>query len=138
MSPLLAIGVGFRKDCSGSTLAQLVTRTLDAWPRDLPRPPQRCLFTVEDKRGDAAIHEAARSLGAELIFLSREALQDAMPRTQTRSERVQALFGLESVAEAAALAGGGPNASLIVPRQSGHGVTCALAAEIPPLPDHAP
>jgi cobalt-precorrin 5A hydrolase len=138
MSHLMAIGVGFRKQCSGTALARLVSRTLEAWPNDLPKPLLRSLFTVEDKRGEAGIHEAAAALGIGLVFLTREALQEAMPRTQTRSARVQELFGLGSVAEASALAGGGPNAALIVPRRSENDATCAIAAELAVLSDGRP
>ena len=128
MSSLIAIGVGCRSHCSGAVLAQLVARTLGSWPRDLPRPLRRSLFTIEDKRGDAGINAAAEALGIDVVFLGREALREALPRTQTRSARVQALFGIASVAEASALAGGGANATLIVPRTSENGATCAIAA----------
>jgi cobalt-precorrin 5A hydrolase len=138
MSNLIAIGVGCRSNCSGDALAQLVSRTLVSWPRDLPRPLRRSLFTIEDKRGDAGINEAAEALGIDVVFLSREALREALPRTQTRSARVQALFGIASVAEASALAGGGANATLIVPRTSENGATCAIAADLSFLLDHQP
>jgi cobalt-precorrin 5A hydrolase len=138
MSNLIAIGVGCRSNCSGAVLAQLVSRTLVSWPRELPRPLRRSLFTIEDKRGDAGINEAAEALGIDVVFLSREALREAMPRTQARSARVQALFGIGSVAEASALAGGGANATLIVPRTSENGATCAIAADLSFLLDHQP
>jgi cobalt-precorrin 5A hydrolase len=138
MSSLIAIGVGCRRNCSGTVVTQLVSRTLLSWPRDLPRPALRSLFTVEDKRGEAGIHEAAQALGIDLVFLSREALHEAMPRTQTRSVRAQELFGVGSVAEASALAGAGPNATLIVPRASEHDATCAIAADLSLLLDRSP
>ena len=138
MSGLIAIGVGCRRNCSGVVIAQLVSRTLGSWPTDLAKPLRRSLFTIEDKRGDAGILEAAEVLGMDLVFLDRAALREAMPRTQTRSARVQALFGVGSVAEASALAGGGPNATLVVPRTSGHDATCAIAADLSPLLDRQP
>jgi cobalt-precorrin 5A hydrolase len=73
-----------------------------------------------------------------LVFLSRAALQDAMPRTRTRSVPAQQRFGVASVAEAAALAGGGPNAVLIVPRISANDATCAIAADLSSSMDHQP
>jgi cobalt-precorrin 5A hydrolase len=138
MSGLIAIGVGCRRNCSGVVIAQLVSRTLGSWPTDLPKPLRRSLFTIEDKRGDAGIHEAAQALGMDLVFLDREALREAMPRTQTRSARAQALFGVGSVAEASALAGGGPNATLVVARTSDNDATCAIAADLSPLLDRQP
>jgi cobalamin biosynthesis protein CbiG len=138
MSNLIAIGIGCRKNCSGAVLAQLVSRTLVSWPRDLRMLPLRSLFTIEDKRGDAGIIEAAEALGMDLAFLSREELRDATSRVRTPSVRAQRLFGVASVAEASALAGGGPNAALIVPRTSENGATCAIAADLSFLVDHQP
>jgi cobalamin biosynthesis protein CbiG len=138
MSGLIAIGVGCRRNCSGVLIAQLVSRTLGSWPTDLQKPLRRSLFTIEDKRGDAGLHEAAEALGLDLVFLNREALREAMPRTKIRSARAQALFGVGSVAEASAIAGGGPNATLVVPRTSDNDVTCAIAADLSLLLDRQP
>jgi cobalt-precorrin 5A hydrolase len=138
MSELMAIGIGCRKNCSGAVLARLVSHTIEAWPGNLPRPRVRVLFTIDDKRNEAGITDAAEVLGLDVIFLPRAALQDAMPRTRTPSARAQKLFGVASVAEAAALAGGGPNAVLIVPRSSNKEATCAIAADLSSSMDHEP
>jgi cobalt-precorrin 5A hydrolase len=140
MSNLMAIGIGCRRNCSGATLAQLVLQTLQAWPSNVPKPRLQVLFTIEDKRLEPGIGDAARALGFEVVFLARAALRDAMPRTRTRSARAQELFGIASVAEASALAGGGPNAALIVPRTSKNDATCAIAADLssPMDMDHQP
>ena len=58
-------------------------------------------------------------------------LQAASERIATRSERVLALMGVPSVAEAAALAAAGPAARLISPRLVIGSATCALAASDP-------
>jgi cobalt-precorrin 5A hydrolase len=55
------------------------------------------------------------------------ALKAAEPRALTRSERVVALTGLGSVAEAAALAGAGPVSRLVQPRIASANATCAIA-----------
>jgi cobalt-precorrin 5A hydrolase len=138
MSNVMAIGIGCRRNCSGAVLAQLVSQTLEAWPGNLPRPSVRVLFTIEDKRGEAGISDAAQALGLDVVFLSRATLQDAMPRTRTHSQRAQQLFGVASVAEASALAGGGPNAVLMVPRTSENGATCAIAADLSSSMDQEP
>jgi cobalt-precorrin 5A hydrolase len=138
MSSVLAIGVGCRSNCSGAVLARLVSQTLQAWPTNLPKPRVRVLFTIEDKRGEAGITDAAETLGVDVVFLPRAALLEAMPRTQTHSVRAQKLFGVASVAEASALAGGGPNAVLIVPRTSESDATCAIAADLSSSMDHEP
>ena len=61
-------------------------------------------------------------------MVSQAELRAANDRTETRSERVLALTGVPSVAEAAALAAAGPSARLIGPRIVMGAATCALAA----------
>jgi len=85
------------------------------------------LFTISDKRGEPGLVEAARHLGLNLVFLTREALREQVPLLQTRSARTEARFGVPSVAEASALAGAGARSILIAPRIASEGVTCAIA-----------
>jgi cobalt-precorrin 5A hydrolase len=138
MSNVMAIGIGCRRNCSAAVLVQLVSQTVETWPGNLPKPSVQVLFTIEDKRGEAGISDAAEALGIDVVFLSRTALQDAMPRTRSHSVRAQELFGVASVAEASALAGGGPNAVLIVPRAGENDATCAIAADLSSSMDHEP
>ena len=62
-----------------------------------------------------------------LDLIAEADLAAAGARAETRSERVLALMGIPSVAEAAALAGGGLSARLILPRIAVGSATCALA-----------
>jgi cobalt-precorrin 5A hydrolase len=87
------------------------------------------LFTLVDKRGEPGLIAAAEALGFELVFLSRAALAAVAPRLLTRSPAAQRRFGLDSVAEAAALAGAGPKATLLAPRLAADGATCAIAVD---------
>jgi Cobalamin synthesis G C-terminus len=66
-------------------------------------------------------------LGVSLVVISQSDLAAANVRATTRSERVIALAGVPSIAEAAALAAGGPAARLIAPRIAIGPATCALA-----------
>ena len=75
----------------------------------------------------ALLIEAAERLGLDLVFLSRDVLRQQAPFVRTRSLRTESLFGIPSVAEAAALAGAGADAVLLVPRIAGQGATCAVA-----------
>ncbi|MFZ0836902.1 MAG: cobalamin biosynthesis protein, partial [Xanthobacteraceae bacterium] len=59
-----------------------------------------------------------------------EQLAAASANVATKSERVQELIGVPSVAEAAALAAGGTGARLLAPRIVVGPVTCALG-EVP-------
>ena len=70
------------------------------------------IATIAAKSGEAGIAAAAAKLGVDLILISETELQAASDRTETRSERVLALTGVPSVAEAAALAAAGPSARL--------------------------
>jgi cobalt-precorrin 5A hydrolase len=138
MKNVIAIGVGCRKNCSAAVLARAVSRALQACPTDLQISAQRKLFTIEDKRGEPGLEELASALGVELKFLPRQALQNAMPAITTRSVRAEELFGVASVAEASALAGAGPHATLLVARLSEDGATCAIAADLSSPADHQP
>jgi cobalt-precorrin 5A hydrolase len=62
-----------------------------------------------------------------LVFLDGQVLQNASLRAATKSPRVIAMFGLPSIAEAAALAGAGPSSVLLVARISNGGASCAIA-----------
>lgn len=126
----LAIGIGCRLNCSAAAIAGLVEAAVAKVPGGAWA--EKTLFTIAHKRGQACLAEAALMLGAKLHFLPVDALQAVMPRVQTRSERAKSLFGVASVAEAAALAGAGPQARLTVLRMAAHGVTCAIATPSTP------
>ena len=131
MTDIIAIGIGCRKGCSGDVLIRLISQALAEWPAHLPEHGTRQLFTIDDKRDEPGIRQAADLLGIELVLLSRDELNAVMPRTQTYSARAQELFGVASVAEASALAGAGDDAVLFVPRISSDFATCAIAARLP-------
>jgi cobalt-precorrin 5A hydrolase len=84
------------------------------------------IASAETKADEAGIVDAAAALGAQLVLVSQAALMEASERVITKSERVQELIGIPSVAEAAALAAGGTNARLLAPRIIVGPVTCAL------------
>lgn len=126
MPGLIAIGVGCRKACARADIVALVRTTLEGL--DLPLSPPR-MFTLSDKQGDKELAAAANLLNFELVFLPREALAATAPRLLTKSAAAQRRFGLPSVAEAAALAGAGPNGRLLGPRRISAGATCAIAID---------
>ena len=125
VSARLAIGIGCRKGVGAAAIVALVraARALVAQAGQ-----DAILCTIADKRGEAGMAAAARALDMPLHFLPREALAAAMSGATRSSPRVAALFGVGSVAEAAALAGAGEGATLVVARQSKDGVTCAIAS----------
>ena len=119
----LAIGLGCRKGVSGEVIASLVREALARIEQNGPA----ALFTVDAKRHEAGVAQAAQALAMPLHFLTQEALAAVSDLAQTRSPRVEALFGVPSVAETAALAGAGAGAVLILPRIARDNVTCAIA-----------
>jgi cobalamin biosynthesis protein CbiG len=119
-----AIGLGCRKGSSAAAIATLITDVITTLSPARPIG----VFTVMDKQEEAGLASAAASLGLPLFFLSRAQLLAQSGQVQTRSAAAQRRFGLPSIAEAAALAGAGANARLILPRIALQGVTCAAAS----------
>jgi cobalt-precorrin 5A hydrolase len=85
------------------------------------------IATIARKSAEVGIQAAATKLGVSIVPVADIDLLAAGDRTQTRSERVQTMTGVPSVAEAAALAAAGPSARLIGPRLVMGAATCALA-----------
>ncbi|WP_245270958.1 cobalamin biosynthesis protein [Beijerinckia mobilis] len=125
---MIAIGIGCRIGCPAEDIAALVRACLIGENR---KPIG--LFTIAEKAGEAGLIEAAQRLGLPLTFLDPAQLAEVAPKAITRSARVEALYGLPSIAETAALAGiglagAGLDAHLLGPRIAEGGATCALAA----------
>jgi cobalt-precorrin 5A hydrolase len=129
MNRRIAIGVGCRLGCAASTIERMVRQALDLVPDGAPLG----LFSIADKRDEAGLAEAAHRLGMPLVLLPRAALRDQAGAVETVSPVSQRRFNVPSVAEAAALAGAGPGALLLVRRIVGEGATCAIAGsrEVP-------
>lgn len=118
-----AVGVGCRTGVATEAVVRLVTEALDRAGAGVAVG----LFTMAAKAGEPALGDAAERLGLPLVHLCEAELKAAANRTETRSERVIALFGVPSVAEAAALAGAGGGSRLVVARIAADGVTAAVA-----------
>jgi cobalt-precorrin 5A hydrolase len=120
---MIVAGIGCRKGASaaqiGAAVAAALSRTGIAAIDVLAAPAA--------KGGEPGIPAAAAAFGVPLVLVPPAELQAAGPRTITLSERVMALAGVPSVAEAAALAAGGPAARLVAPRIAVGNATCALA-----------
>jgi cobalt-precorrin 5A hydrolase len=127
---IVAIGVGCRRGCPAEAIEALVRETLGRLPGATPLG----LFTIADKQGDSGLAGAAQKLGFDLVFVPRAALRDQAPSVRTRSPHSASRFGVPSVAEAAALAGVGSNATILVPRMAQGGATCAIAGPMEPRP----
>jgi cobalt-precorrin 5A hydrolase len=83
--------------------------------------------TLATRLSEPGLISAARARNAELVAIPDEALKGFEASCATRSSRIASLYGVGSVAEAAALAAAGPGGELIQPRIATARVTCALA-----------
>ena len=123
-NPAVAIGIGCKRRCSSEAIVALVERAIAAAAcTGMPA----ALFTHEAKRSEAGLASAAKALGLPLVFLDAQVLRQASLQAATNSPRVMRMFGVPSIAEAAALVGAGPSSVLLVARMSDGGASCAIA-----------
>ncbi|WJV49577.1 precorrin-3B C(17)-methyltransferase [Streptomyces flavofungini] len=108
--PSLVVGVGASKGAPADEILELVRDSLRA--AGLSVLCVRELVTVDAKRDEAGIVEAARRLGVPLVTYTAEEL--AGVDVPNPSKAPLAAVGTPSVAEAAALRGGG---ELVVPKR---------------------
>jgi cobalt-precorrin 5A hydrolase len=123
---MIVAGIG----CRRGTTAQEIDAAIDAALAEAGRTREALdsIATSDGKGSEAGIIEAAAGRGVRLVLVKPAELEAAGPRTQSSSPRVKELFGVPSVAEAAALAAAGPQATLLVPRIVVGPATCAIAA----------
>lgn len=124
---MIVAGVGSRR---GVTAEEVCACVRGAMARhDVKLNEISLMATPAFKGGEAGIIKAALDLGLLLVMVPQQQLEAAGARAVTHSERVVALMGVPSVAEASALAVAGRRATLIGPRFVLGLVTCALARE---------
>jgi cobalamin biosynthesis protein CbiG len=121
-------GIGCRRGVASGEVEAAIAAALAS----TGHPRLDALATGEAKRQEPAIAAAAFRLGLPLLHPAMPDMADAAPGTLTRSARVEVLFGIPSLAEAAALAAAGPGARLLGPRLAVGRVTCAIAVAEPP------
>lgn len=124
MTPRYAAGIGARRGVDAAVIIELVRGVAAAHGAPLS---QVTLCTLDSKADEPGIHEAAAALGVDLVFLPLEELKARRGAAPTHSPRVQAMFGVGSVAEAAALVGAGHGSRLLAPRVATPYAACALA-----------
>ncbi|MCO4316110.1 cobalamin biosynthesis protein [Phyllobacterium sp. 21LDTY02-6] len=125
MKPVYTLGLGCERGCDPLELRQLAERVLAEAalsPGDLAGA-----FTIDQREHEPAIIAVADGLGISLSCYSAAQLEEQTPKLLNPSDAVFALVGCHGVAEAAALAGAGRLARLIIGKtKSAHG-TAALA-----------
>lgn len=123
---MIVAGIGCRK---GATAAE-IDAAIDAALQEAGLTPESLtsLATSDGKGSEQGLLEVAAARGLQIALVKPAALQAAGPRTKSFSPRVNEMFGVPSVAEGAALAAAGPDATLLAPRIVLGPVTCALAS----------
>lgn len=127
---MIVAGLGFRHGVAAHEIVAAIERALAQG--SLRREQLARLATVESRAAEPGLLEAARRLDLAVESVPSARLAAAEPRVETRSERVMALHGVGSVAEAAALSAAGPHSRLVVARISTGRATCAIAMEAAP------
>jgi len=126
---MIVAGVGCRRGTSAPDIEAAIRAALAQ--AGVASHALGAIATTAAKHDEAGIESAAANFGVRVVLVSEAELKAAGERTETKSERVLALTGVPSIAEAAALAAAGPLARLISRRLVLGAATCALAASEP-------
>ncbi len=127
---VIVAGIGCRSGASAAEVQEAIRAALSSC--GVPANALAAIATSLAKSREAGVGAAAAELGVPLLPLSQTELEAAASGTRTRSERVLALLGVPSLAEAAALAAAGPTGRLLASRIAVGTVTCALAEDREP------
>jgi cobalt-precorrin 5A hydrolase len=122
---MIVAGIGCRKGTSSEEIAAVITSALAK--AGLSEADLDLIATATIKGEEHGIVAAAKALGVRLTLVPESEFLVAGALTETHSERVMAVTGVPSVAEAAALAAAGPSARLLATRIVVGRATCALA-----------
>jgi cobalt-precorrin 5A hydrolase/precorrin-3B C17-methyltransferase len=125
----LALGVGCERGASAANLQMLVATALKR--HGLDARDVGLIASLDTKAAENAVRELSAALNRPLRFFTAAELLAETARLANPSEVVFRAVGCYGVAEGAALAAAGPAATLIVPKQRGAGVTCAIAGPLP-------
>jgi cobalt-precorrin 5A hydrolase len=119
---MIIAGVGCRKGAAAAEIEAAIAAALAAI-----RLSAKSLDLIATAHASRTGYRRPAVRSAYSLAGARD-LEAVEARTATRSQRVRAHMGVSSVAEAAALAAGGPQARLLATRIVVGPATCALAA----------
>jgi cobalt-precorrin 5A hydrolase len=122
---MMVAGIGCRRGTSAAAIETVIAAALAR--AGLASGVLDVIATAAAKCHEPGIVAAASALGVRLVVVPQADLKSVGSRTASHSQRVMSLMGVPSVAEAAALAAGGADARLVVPRIAIGPATCALA-----------
>ena len=122
---MIVAGIGCRAGATAQEIDAAIAAALSNG--GLAKDALKLIATSSTKAAEPGIAAAASARGLRLMLVEQTDLEAASGRAVTKSERVQELMGVPSVAECAALAAAGATARLVVPRVAVGPATCALA-----------
>ncbi len=129
--PVLALGIGCERGCSGEEITDLAHSALAE--AGLAAGAVAAVVSVELKLAEPAIHTLAAQLGVPARFFSASRLLTETPRLSERSPAAYRATGCWGVAEGAALAAAGPDGVLVAPKRKSRRATCAIARALQPI-----
>ena len=127
----LVMGLGCERHAAPSELIALAEQVLS--DNGLAPASLAAITSIDLKADESAIHAVAAHLGVPARFFTVEALSRETPRLKNPSDIVAKEVGVPGVAEAAALAGAGPEADLIVEKTRSTRGTCAIGKATAPI-----
>ena len=129
--PTLALGLGSERGAQSSEVSALVRSVLDE--SGLSPLSIACVVSLDLKAAEPAIHAVAKERGVPARFFAAERLKTETPRLANPSQEVFRETGCYGVAEGAALAAAGSEATLVVPKRRSRRATAALARSPRPI-----
>lgn len=128
MARMVVVGIGVTEAASTREAVKLVEAVLGG-PLEDARPV--AIATIFGRAEHPAVQGLAGYLGVPVLVFDAARLERETPRLMNPSESLYERIGCHGVAEAAALAAGGPAAALLVGKTKAGGVTIAVAATGP-------
>ena len=122
---MIVAGIGCRRGTPAAAILAVIDAALAR--AGVAKDALDIIAAPAAKGDEPGLTATASALGVTLVLVPRSELETAGERAVTRSQRVVALMGVPSVAEAAALAAAGATARLLVSRIAIGPATCALA-----------
>lgn len=122
---MIVAGIGCRSGVDASEVeAALAAALLE---RSVTGNELGLIAIPRSKAHESGVVAAAAARRIPIVLVTQQAMEAVSELALTRSDRAMAAMNVNSVAEAAALAGAGSHSRLLGPRVAVGPVTCALA-----------
>jgi cobalt-precorrin 5A hydrolase len=122
---MIVAGIGCGSNPAATEIVALIHAALESF--GIATLDLAAIATEASKADELGLEAASLTLAVPLLRCSIAELDAVEEKLLTRSQRVLALKGTTSIAEAAALVGAGGNARLLGARIAAGRITCAIA-----------